>query len=99
MVTNKTNLRYMGLFDRGYGREAIEIKMDYPFHRSGIVLPPTIAISVDTAAKQPPYYTVVICLLVHGQEEFAKSLGISQQDVSDCMARHRDMQTRLGRNG
>ena len=89
--------RYIGLFDRGYGREAIEIGLEYPFHMSGVIPPPTFTISIDTGRKGTPHYIEVICVAANSQQEAASSLGIQQQEVSRCLARHRESQKRLGR--
>ena len=97
MNTNKTSSRYMGMFDRGYGRECIEIKLDYPFCKSGVFTPATMLVYVSGIGSNPGNHEEVVCILVHSQEEFARHIGTSQQDVSDCMARHRDIQKRLGR--
>ncbi len=89
--------RYIGLFDRGYGREAIEIGLAYPFHASGVITPPTFTVSIDTGRKGTPQYIQVVCVLANSQQEAASSLGIQQQEVSRCLARHRAVQKRLGR--
>jgi hypothetical protein len=98
MSSKALHPRYMGILDRGYGREVIEIGLDYPFHGSGVLIPPTIEVSIDLGKKEPPYYIKVIFLAVHSQAEFAKNMGMQQQDVSDCIARHKNMQKFLGRN-
>jgi len=89
--------RYIGLFDRGYGREAIEIGLEYPFHMSGVIPPPTFTVSIDTVRKGTPHYIEVACIAANSQQEAASSLGIQQQEVSRCLARHRAVQKRLGR--
>ncbi len=89
--------RYIGLFDRGYGREAIEIGLAYPFHMSGVLPPPTFTVSIDTGRKGTPHYIEVVCVLANSQQEAASSLEIQQQDISVCLARHRAVQKRLGR--
>jgi len=94
---NSLYSRYIGLFDRGYGREAIEIGLDYPFHMSGVIPLPTFTISIDTGRGTPPHYIQVVCVLANSQQEAASNLGIKQQDVSDCLARHRVVQKRLER--
>ena len=97
MSANSLYSRYIGLFDRGYGREAIEIGLEYPFHMSGVIPPPTFTISIDTGRGTPPHYIEVICVAANSQQEAASNLGIKQQDVSVCLARHRAVQKRLGR--
>ena len=89
--------RYIGLFDRGYGREAIEIGLEYPFHMSGVIPPPTFTVSIDTGRRGTPQYIQVVCVAANSQQEAASNLGIHQQDVSVCLARHRESQKRLGR--
>ena len=89
--------RYIGLFDRGYGREAIEIGLEYPFHMSGVIPPPTFTVSIDTGRRGTPQYIQVVCVAANSQQEAASNLGIKQQDVSVCLARHRAVQKRLGR--
>jgi len=89
--------RYIGLFDRGYGREAIEIGLAYPFHMSGVLPPPTFSVSIVTGRKGTPHYIEVVCVLANSQQEAASSLEIQQQDISVCLARHRAVQKRLGR--
>lgn len=88
--------RYIGLFDRGYGREAIEIKLDYPFYGSGILTPPTLDIQVDLGLGHPKYMQVT-CVYCTTQQQASRDLEIKQQDLSDCLQRHRDVQKRLGR--
>jgi len=97
MSTTTRYSRYIGIFDRGYGREAIEIGLEYPFHMSGVIPPPTFTISIDTGRGTPPHYIEVICVAANSQQEAASNLGIQQQDVSVCLARHRAVQKRLGR--
>ncbi len=89
--------RYIGLFDRGYGREAIEIGLEYPFHMSGVIPPPTFTVSIDTGRRGTPQYIQVVCIAANSQQEAASNLRIHQQDVSVCLARHRAVQKRLGR--
>ncbi len=74
--------RYIGLFDRGYGREAIEIGLEYPFHMSGVIPPPTFTVSIDTGRRGTPQYIQVVCVAANSQQEAASNLGIKQQDVS-----------------
>jgi len=90
MSTNKMSSRYTGLFDRGYGREAIEIKLDYPFGGSDVIAPATMTV----ALRKDPSYMLVECIYTHSQYEAAKAFGIKQQDLSDCLARHREVQKR-----
>ncbi len=97
MSANSLYSRYIGLFDRGYGKEAIEIGLAYPFHVSGVIPPPTFTISIDTGRGTPPHYIQVVCIAANSQQEAASSLGIQQQEVSRCLARHRAVQKRLGR--
>ncbi len=64
---------------------------------SGVLTPPTFTISIDTGRGIPPHYIEVICVAANSQQEAASNLGIHQQDVSVCLARHRAVQKRLGR--
>jgi len=97
MSTNRESSRYIGLFDRGYGREAIEIKLDYPFNGSGVIAQSTMTVSIEVSPQKGPRYTLVECIYVHSQQEAAKAWGIKQQDLSDCLARHREVQRKHGR--
>ncbi len=88
--------RYIGVFDRGHGKEAIEIQLDYPFYGSGILPPPTLDIQVDIGLGSPKYMQVT-CIYCITSGRAARDLGISEQDLSDRLSRHREVQRQLGR--
>lgn len=88
--------RYVGVFDRGYGQEAIEILLDYPFAGSGVLIPPTLTVNIDLGKSMPPYYMEVIFLACFSYEGAEKTFGI--HDLSDRLARHKEVQRRKDKN-
>lgn len=86
--TSKLQDRYVAVIDRGHGKEAIEVKLDYDFYGKGIILPPIIKGSVDNLSPSDPHYSEVEFVLVDSQQSAAKSFSTSQQQIARWIKNH-----------
>lgn len=86
--TSKLQDRYVAVIDRGHGKEAIEVKLDYDFFGKGVLLPPIIKGNVDNLSPNDPYYSEVEFVLVDSQQSAAKSFNTSQQQIARWVKNH-----------